>query len=527
MWWFFLFSLYCLAANAANPVVDLGYSKYRGTVKESGVAQWLGIRYAAPPVGKKRFAAPADPEHKKGVQTADKHGKLCIPTGKLELDDKHSEDCLFLDVFAPARPKGKLPVYVWIQGGGFNELTMANYDGTGLIKAADMDMVVVTFNYRVGPYGFLAGKEIKEDGSLNNGLKDQLKVLKWVQKHIHKFGGDPDHVVVGGASAGAGSIALLLSAPEKETKNLFHATAAESQSFPSMRNTKTSQSIYDKLVERTGCSKSKDTLACLRGLKIADLQRQNYDTPLPGAKGTAIFVYGPTVDDALVPDYTYDQFRDGHFRKVPMIFGDTTDEGTIFAPKDISSVREADTFIQNEFPQIKKDQLHRINDMYLKKDQTHKYPNAGPYWPPTSKAYGEMRYICPGIEVSNITTDAGVNTWNYRYNVHDDKWDNQGLGVKHVAEAAAIWGPENTKGGPDSLKKHKDIVPLMQGYWTSFIRSYDPNKYRHKDAPEWKQWGSNGQRLLIQPDKTKMETVSAAQQARCQYLSDIGGDLRQ
>lgn len=526
MWPLFLF-YYCLVANAFNPVVDLGYSKYRGTVQESGVAKWLGIRYAAPPVGNLRFAAPQDAKSTKGIQSADTHGKLCIPTGRHTITENESEDCLFLDVYAPARKNASLPVYVWIQGGGFNSLSEANYDATGLIKAGDMDMVVVTFNYRVGAYGFLAGEQIKKGGSPNNGLKDQLKVLEWVQKHISKFGGNPNHVVIGGASAGAGSVALLLSAPEEKTKGLFHGAAAESQSFPSMRNTSTSQSIYNNLVVRTGCASSSDTLACLRRLDVAKLQRENYNTPLPGAQKPALFIYGPTVDGDLVPDYTYERFHDGHFRHIPMIFGDTSNEGTIFVPKNTSSVGAADTFIQDEFPQITLDQLNRINDMYLEPSQTHHYPNSEPYWRPASNAYGEMRYVCPGIDLSNLTADAGVPTWNYHYAVHDKKWDEAGFGVKHVSETYAIWGPSYVHGGPDSLKStNKAIVPVMQGYWTSFIRSLDPNKHRYKGSPEWKQWG-DGQRLFIQTGKTKMESVPGDQQARCKYLSDIGVDLRQ
>lgn len=100
-----------------------------------------------------------------------------------------SEDCLFLDVYAPsnARKSGELlPVYFFIQGGGFNALSNANYNGAGLLQASNLSIVIVTINYRVGPYGFLAAKEIEEGASLNNGLKDQIKALQWVQEHISK-----------------------------------------------------------------------------------------------------------------------------------------------------------------------------------------------------------------------------------------------------------------------------------------------------------------------------------------------------
>jgi carboxylesterase type B len=102
-----------------------------------------------------------------------------------------SEDCLFLDIYAPTeavQANKKLPVYFFIQGGGFASLSNQNYNGTGLVEASDLNIVVVTFNYRVGPYGFLAGEEVENGASLNNGLKDQIKALEWVQKHISKAG---------------------------------------------------------------------------------------------------------------------------------------------------------------------------------------------------------------------------------------------------------------------------------------------------------------------------------------------------
>lgn len=113
---------------------------------------------------------------------------MCIPTDQYPIPAGTSEDCLFLDVYAPnrARNASKLPVFVFIQGGGFNADSNANFNGTGLIQASKTGIVVVNFNYRVGPYGFLSGSEVLEGGSINNGLKDQLKVLQWVQAHISK-----------------------------------------------------------------------------------------------------------------------------------------------------------------------------------------------------------------------------------------------------------------------------------------------------------------------------------------------------
>ncbi|KAJ5840993.1 Lipase [Penicillium chrysogenum] len=534
----FLYICFLLSLASASTVVDLGYARYEGQTLSTGVTQWLGMRFAAPPVGDLRFAAPQDPLSVEGIQQATEHGSICIPTAGSEgraVPAGTSEDCLFLDIYAPAaaaKNSKKLPVFFWIQGGGFAANSNANYDGTGLIKASGNNMVVVTFNYRVGPYGFLAGEEIEKGASLNNGLKDQRKALKWVQKHISKFGGDPRHVVIGGSSAGAASVTLMLSAYGGKDEGLFVAAAAESQSFAQMLNVTESQFAYDALVTATACDSSQNTLACLRNLDVNALQQKNVNRPHPGAKGKPLYLYGPTVDEDLVPDYTYRLFQEGKFIKVPVIFGDDTNEGTKFVPKSTSSVDEADTFIQNQFPAITRDHLDRINSIYLTPDQTKEFPGAGSYWRPASTAYGEMRYICPGIDLSSIYAAAGVPSWNYHYAVQDPADESSGVGTPHTVEVNGIWGPTNTnKKAPASYyTTNAGIVPVMQGYWTSFITSLDPNTKRLPSSLKWQTWGQGGdgyQRIFIRTNQTKMETVPQGQKSRCEYLTSVGIDLKQ
>jgi carboxylesterase type B len=213
-----------------------------------------------------------------------------------------------------------LPVFFFIQGGGFNSDSNPNLNGSGLIKAADMDMVIVNFNYRVGPWGFLASEEVQTDGSINNGLKDQIKALEWVQKYISQFGGDPNHVVVGGDSAGAASVTLLLTAYGGRDDHLFIGTAAESQSFATQLTVSESQFMYDNLVIRTECVEE-DSLACLRNLSSEAIQTVNFNTPFPQSQDAPLYMYGPTIDGDLIQDYTYKLFSKGKFIRVPTIFG--------------------------------------------------------------------------------------------------------------------------------------------------------------------------------------------------------------
>lgn len=293
-----------------------------------------------------------------------------------------------------------------------------------------------------------------------------------------------------------------------------------------------SQFAYNNLVIRTGCAGDNDTLACLRNLDTNTLQQQNIMTPFPKAQKAPLYLYGPTVDGDLVPDYTYSLFEQGLFIQVPVIFGDDTNEGTIFVPKDTASVGDADTFIQDQFPEIQLQHLAKINSMYLQDNSTEDFPNSKPYWRPASNAYGEIRYICPGIYLSSVYAKQGIPSWNYHYAVEDPDSEASGLGVSHTVEVNAIWGPQYVSGTPPAsyTTTNAAIVPLMQGYWTSFIVSFDPNPYRAAGSPRWETWtegGSNYQRIFIKTGETRMETVDEAQQERCAYLTSIGLDLNQ
>ena len=324
----------------------------------------------------------------------------------------------------------------------------------------------------------------------------------------------------------------MLSAYGGRDEGLFVGAAAESQSFATMLNVTESQFAYNELVTATGCSSSQDTLVCLRNLDVSALQHKNINRPYPGAKGAPLYLYGPTVDEDLVPDHTYSLFHEGKFIKVPVIFGDDTNEGTKFVTKSVDSVDAADTFIQNQFPFMTQAQVSQINSIYLTPNQTESFPDAGSYWRPASTAYGEIRYICPGIDLSSIYAAAGVPSWNYHYAVQDPANEASGVGTYHTVEVNAIWGPENASGdAPASYyTTNAAIVPLMQGYWTSFIVSLDPNTRRLESSPEWQTWGQGDnayRRIFIHTGETRMESVSQEQRVRCQYLTSIGVDLKQ
>ncbi|KIY03260.1 uncharacterized protein Z520_01727 [Fonsecaea multimorphosa CBS 102226] len=537
---------------ATNDLVRLEYTSYKGTALPNGITQWLGMRYAAPPTGSLRFAAPQDPPVTDDIRVADKHGALCFGTGSNAHDPTLSEDCLFLDVYAPSRATNtsSLPVYFFIQGGGFNFNSNSNHNGSGLITTSGHGLIVVTFNYRVGPYG--------------------TKALEWVQKYISQFGGDPKHVVLGGDSAGAASIAYHLTAYGGRDDGLFVAAAAESVSFAPILTVEESQYQYDNLAKSLGCAPrtassqdatvKDDTLSCLRSKTTAQFQAQTHNVPpYPGAQNPPLYMWNPVLDNALIQNYTYAAFDNGNFLRVPVLFGDDTNGGTIFTPRGTSSQAQSNTFLHNQFPQLTIDQLQRLDQLYP--NNGPQFPNSGSWWRQVSNVYGDMRYMCPNLFISSAYARYGVpQNWNYWYNVADAAQIRQGLGVPHTVELAAIWGPDNIPNGasPASYRNggpNAWIVPLMQGYWISFIRVLDPNPFRIQGAPMWREFtladeegsagagagagdgdndgvsgggGGDWMRMLFDTaDTTGMAAVSTAVRKRCQYLNSIGLALKQ
>lgn len=232
-------------------------------------------------------------------------------------------------------------------------------------------------------------------------------------------------MVVGGASAGGQSVDLHITAYGGRDDDLFHATAAESQSFSALRTVSESQFAYDNLVIRTNCASARSTLACLRNLSATELQEHNINTPFPGAQNPPLYMYGPTLDFDFISDYTYRAYADGKLVRVPSIGGDDTNEGTVFTNISTCCMGDSDAFIKDQFPSISLAQLRRWNQLYPPGD-TPQVPNTGRYWAAVSKGYGELRYICPSSFVNGVQANLSVPNWNYRWNVVDPEMAREG-----------------------------------------------------------------------------------------------------
>ncbi|KAK4230762.1 Alpha/Beta hydrolase protein [Podospora fimiseda] len=526
--------------NNDTVAVDLGYTTYLGTRQHNGVNAFLGMRYAAPPLGDLRWRAPVEPRHSGKVERADEFGPICLAlNNKNNNDQSQREDCLFVNVWSPtsAERQSKLPVWVFIQGGGYNANTNANWNGSEVVEKSGHNVVLVNFNYRVGLWGFLASERVRADGDLNVGLLDQRMLLKWVQKHISSFGGDPNHIVIHGASAGAGSVAMHLIAYGGRDDGLFVGGMSESIFFPAQPYLSELEYQFDRVIQQTGCDKveSEKQMACLRQKDGSVLQVANRAQPFPGKPGppSPIFYFTPCIDGDILRDLPYRMFEAGQFIRVPMVFGTATNEGSVFAFNS-STPTDMTTFFGNNYPLLTQIDLESIFSRY---PQLPSVPNHQTWFPTTSQAYGDATFICPQTNVLNSLSlhstypPSNSSLYAYRFNVHDDQNQAAGLGVPHLFDAGAIFGPDNVVGGNNESYKtyNKGVVEIMMGYYISFARSLDPNKYKLPGAPEWETWNSGAttdemKRMLFETDNTEMELVSEEEKGRCRFWESLGRD---
>ncbi|XP_034535016.1 para-nitrobenzyl esterase-like [Notolabrus celidotus] len=323
-----------LPPGLAQVTTDCG--EFRGRHKD-GAYSFKGMRYAAPPVGDLRWAPPADPECRSRLADAGRFGSSCAQARPLTSTGKEmgQEDCLFINVWTPSlQPEAKLPVVVWIHGGGLMIFSGGEQGYSPTEKlSADTGIVYVSFNYRLNAFGFLALELLREGSPKNNsgnyGFMDQIAALKWVQRNIHVFGGDPGKVTILGQSAGGTSVRVLMMSPL--AKGLFHGAVDMSGSY--VRNSTLEQAESDNLVflRKTGC---KD-LTCLRGLPIKRIleaapfeEYPSWAADLSDLPVRGIFAGQIVVTDGYVlegnPFEVWE--KKGDYNDVPFVIGTTEQE---------------------------------------------------------------------------------------------------------------------------------------------------------------------------------------------------------
>jgi para-nitrobenzyl esterase len=477
----------------------------RGTTAGT-VAEFLGIPYAAPPTGNLRWRPPAPLAGWRGVRDATQFGPGCpqvltgnpfLPPGTI------SEDCLNLNVYTPAaRPGPNRPVLVWIHGGGLVQDGGRNYDGTKL--AAD-GAVVVTINYRLGALGFLAHPALASHGAAGNyGLMDQQAALRWVQRNIARFGGDPHNVTIAGQSAGGLSVLAQMVSPG--ARGLFQRAIVQSGTFAlNQRPLATAEAAGETFATAVGCPDQ--SAACLRSVPVSDLVAK-FGVEIPGV-----------VDGSVLTQPIGTALANGQFARVPVINGITHDEELLFVaglgitvsqgtniplagdPTDpanyqaniaqalgVSAARAA--AIANEYP-------------------LSAYPNPVVAF---SLLVSDASFACPALQVDRQTAARGVPAYAYQFN--DDNAPVSFLGrslglATHGAELPYLFDLPNT---PVMLTPEQQaLAASMRTDWARFAGTGNPSSR----ALPWPSF--NGTRVLSLIPLQSQVTTNFATAHHCAF----------
>ena len=314
----------------SESVVETRRGRVRGTV-EGAVRVFRGIPFAKPPVGPRRFGAPEAPEPWPGVRDAARFGpashQASRPLAPILgiLVDEESEDCLTLNVWTPAPADGaRRPVMVWIHGGAWviGSGSERTYDASHLVRRGDV--VVVTINYRLGPFGFLRTRELGGglDATGNEAMLDQVAALEWVRDEIAAFGGDPGNVTVFGESAGSVNIACLLTMPR--ARGLFHRAVLQSGSLNLTRPPSTALDVARQILAEVG-------LAPEHAHRLRDVPAKDLMAATNAVAGRSVIPpFSPVADGELIPARPFAAIAEGSARGVPLIVGTNLEEMKLY-----------------------------------------------------------------------------------------------------------------------------------------------------------------------------------------------------
>ena len=422
-----------------------------------GVREFLGIPYAAPPIGALRWRPPAAAPVWTSPRDATRRGPACP-------QPKHpdtSEDCLDLNVWVPDDATGKLPVLVWIHGGAFYRGSGGDELSDGARLARRTHAIVVTINYRLGALGFLSQRALAKEQGKDTlpavGLLDQREALRWVQRNIAAFGGDPAKVTLDGESAGAWSECAQLTMPG--SRGLFAQAIIQSGAC--------SDALYftpdaanaqgDELAATVGCT-GDDVAACLRGKSADELVnalkfRRGLLLP-PGVW------WGPIIDGVELPRMPMDAIRDGDFANVPLIIGTARDEGTLHtALYDTVSADELAWFVRTTFGEP------TVAPVLARYTQA---PKAA-----LSQVVTDGIFRCNSRRVARLVAARGVPVYLYVWtHALDGPPFVHALGPTHGIDLNFLFDVTTDGIGPSAAER--PLVDLVEDAWGRFVATGDP-----------------------------------------------------
>ena len=487
------------------PRVDLGGTVLEGAWVglESKTAVFKGIPYAAPPVGELRWRPPAPAPTRPGVQAATDFGPACIQDPEHTSDwyrylaetmgqdpalvpalEPISEDCLHLNIWtANLGGEDLLPVMVWIHGGANNSgsPTEVPYDGTNLTAKG---VVMVSFNYRLNVFGFLAHPELtaeSDQGSSGNyALLDQIAALEWIQRNIAAFGGDPDRVTLFGESAGATNIAYLMTSPL--ARGLFHRAISQSGGYAvsEYRTLADLEAIGMELASAVTPDGSDDSVGSLRAVEAEELYR------LAGSLPSWSNV--PNVDGWVLEDAPGRVFEAGGQAPVPLLIGFNRDEWTTLG---------------HYGPHPSLEGFHRsLRETYgeLADRALELYPAATDRDAASRVAEWstDITFGCPSRFIADRVADQGGEVYFYLFTRSAPGPGGAKLGAYHGAETAYVtnnlaletWVPRDAT--------DQELAEALSDYWVRFAATGDPNG---GDRPMWPRYGRERREFLELGDR--------------------------
>jgi para-nitrobenzyl esterase len=516
-----VFSASTISLSAADDSVISTQSGPLRRITSGPVNQYLGIPYAAPPLGARRWLPPKPFGQWQGVFPATRFGSECPQVDPFSNNEFGSENCLFLNVYTP-RPKDDsqaLPVMVWIHGGALITGGGDLYDPAPLVERG---VIVVTINYRLGLLGFFAHPALDAEGHLNAnyGLMDQQLALKWVRRNIAAFGGDPARVTIFGESAGGQSVHMQLASPG--AAGLFQRAIAESGSFddfqdylpfivPLAQGETTGTGLVPSGVAfaaAAGCGSQ--TAACLRGLTAA---------AVVGVQPTLPSALFPFIDGTLVPQKLPSAFASGQFNHVPVIDGATHDEGRLFVNEayDFRGTPLTDAGYQAAVAAL---ELLPVTDPFVQflvnvAYPLTNYPPPPPFLVSAPLALGALFtdeiFDCPERNADQLLSKY-VTIYTYEFNDENAPLSfgvPQGsfpLGAYHAAEIQYLM---NIFGIPAPFTSDQQLLSnTMISYWTHFAKTGNPNS---ANTPHWSPYNSLTDRFqsLAPPTPTVESTFDS------------------
>jgi len=515
------------AAGQKDEVISTTCGPVRGTTVD-GIKGYLGIPYAAPPVGDLRWKPPVAPEPWREPREMTKFGHAC-PQSEIRLPpgiEEMSEDCLTLNIWTPAKNEsGLLPVMVFVHGGGFvgGAGTLPIYNVTRL---AQKGVVLVTINYRLNVLGFLAHPALTAESahhsSGNYGIMDQVSALEWIQANIHLFGGNPENVTVFGHSAGGASVIALMASPL--TEGLFHRAVVQSGGYPPTVLRHLSQSQYGldstetlglKFAEGLGVGSQANPLEAMRAkpwqevVKVWEETVQNKSTAT-GVSGGWMLNH-LAVDGHVLREPPGKTFRDGKQRNVPFMAGTTSDEGSIFPTiMGLGTVERYRRYLNRVFGE----QSQKVEAMYPA-------PDDASVSQALSKLLGDG-FVCGARTMARGMSAIQPKTYLYQFTMQpkiflyqmprSDDWRRE-FGCYHAAELPYVFHFFPSR---RFVEEDHRLSEAMVGYWTRFARNGHPNG---DEAAEWPAYNESEEKHLILDVRIKVGQHLSKK--ACDFLDEV------